>query len=76
MRSLVKEKTIVNGIDRPAVFFITFEPPISSATLATTCATPHSERVGIQIGNTGIKTPSYAATPAVVEEMVNINQLR
>nr|DAP51163.1 MAG TPA: hypothetical protein [Caudoviricetes sp.] len=28
------------------------------------------------IGNTGIKTPSYAATPAVVEEMVNINQLR
>ncbi|WP_276516387.1 hypothetical protein [Morganella morganii] len=29
-------------------FFITYEPPISSATLATTCATPHSERVGKQ----------------------------
>ncbi|MDO7861429.1 hypothetical protein [Morganella morganii] len=48
MRSLVKEKTIINGIDRPAVFFITSEPPISSATLATTCATPHGERVDTQ----------------------------
>ena len=33
---------------RSGGFFITSEPPISSATLATTCATPHSERMGKQ----------------------------